>query len=210
MEMDGAVFGYQQSDEITIILRNDQSLESVPWFNNRIQKIVSVSSALVTLHFNKYISSLDPQPNLVGQAIFDARLFSVPSINEAINNLIWRQQDCIRNAISSAAYAELGKKYGKKTAQKMLMGKKAHDKLILLKSECDIDFDRFYPTFYRRGIAAYRTPVITKTKDGEATRNKWILDRQIPLFIDNKNFITNILNSGHDIFRAGNLIPKEI
>src|SRR3954468_4164279 len=40
MEMQGAVIGYQQSDEITFVLRNDQTLDSEPWYQNRLQKIL--------------------------------------------------------------------------------------------------------------------------------------------------------------------------
>ncbi|KKL53739.1 hypothetical protein LCGC14_2272460, partial [marine sediment metagenome] len=42
--IEGCMFGYTQSDEMTFVLRNDQSLESTPWFGNRIQKICSVVS----------------------------------------------------------------------------------------------------------------------------------------------------------------------
>lgn len=36
-------------------------------------------------------------------ALFDARVFTIPENNEVINNLIWRQQDAVRNSISMVA-----------------------------------------------------------------------------------------------------------
>jgi len=71
-EMAGAVFAYQQSDEITFVLRNDQSLDSEPWYDNRVQKIVSIVSSLATLGFNKTINNIDKKLDLTGDAIFDA------------------------------------------------------------------------------------------------------------------------------------------
>ena len=37
-KIQGCVLGYTQSDEISFVIRADQSNETVPWFNNRIQK----------------------------------------------------------------------------------------------------------------------------------------------------------------------------
>ena len=36
-EVDGAVFGYNFSDELILVSRNDQSHETLPWLNNKIQ-----------------------------------------------------------------------------------------------------------------------------------------------------------------------------
>ena len=38
LEIQGCVLAYIQSDEISLVLRNDQSLETEPWFSNKIQK----------------------------------------------------------------------------------------------------------------------------------------------------------------------------
>lgn len=205
MEIEGTVFAYQQSDEITFVLKNDQSLESQPWFGNRVQKMIGVASSIATLAFYKYLSSLEIKPDLVGDPIFDARVFAVPSALETVNCLIWRQQDCIRNAITNAAQAELGKKFGKKTAIKVLDQRKTYERLVILKKECNIDFDTYYPTAFRRGIAAYKIPTIFNTAGEEVSRNKWNLDKEIPIFTQDKNFLLSIINSGHDIFRQKNI-----
>ena len=201
MEMEGAVFGYQQSDEITFILKNDQSFESEPWFGNRIFKIASITSSIATLSFKKHFDALDKKIDLVGDALFDARVFAVPSVSEAANSIQWRQADCLRNAITNAAQAELGKKFGRKTAYKLLEGKNSHQRLTLLKEECNINFDTHYPTAFRRGIAAYKIPIIA----GDVSRNKWILDREAPIFAQNRNFLINIITMGRDLYRVENL-----
>jgi tRNA(His) 5'-end guanylyltransferase len=44
-----------------------------------------------------YFSFNDPK------ALFDARVFTIPERGEVVNNLIWRQQDAVRNSISMVA-----------------------------------------------------------------------------------------------------------
>jgi tRNA(His) 5'-end guanylyltransferase len=210
MEIEGAVFAYHQSDEITFVVRNDQSLESEPWFQNRIQKIASIVASIITLAFTKNLFTMDDAPKISGDATFDARVFAVPSITEAANNLIFRQQDCSKNAITGAAQAELSKIYGKKHALSMLHEKKSAEKIELLRTKCDIDYETFYPNSFRLGTAAYKVPTILRTEDGETTRNKWIIDMNIPNFVSDRNFLLNILHAGHDVFRADrDLIIKE-
>lgn len=196
-QMDGAVFGYQQSDEITFVLKNDQELGTEPWFDNRIQKMASITAATATYIFNETFASMEDPPNLIGQSIFDARVFAVPDYSEAVNNLIFRQQDCMKNALSSAAFSALGKKFGKKAAFKMLHGKNGDQRADLLQKECDIDFEMDYACAFRRGIGCYRAPHVVE----EVTRHKWVLDLDLPKFTDDRGFVMGIITTGSDVFR---------
>lgn len=205
-EMAGAVFGYQQSDEITFILRNDQSLDSEPWYGNRVQKLISISASLATKGLEKALAKQDTKLDLCGDTLFDARVFALPTVGEAVNNLIWRQQDCSRNAISGAAQALLGKKLGKKTALKLLHGKSTKDKIEMLLEECGVDFDQEFPQAFRNGVGAYKVPIVIPSKTGvDSTRKKWVLDWELPNFVHDKDFIYNIIFTGHDVFRATSL-----
>ena len=49
----GCVFGYTQSDEITLILVDYDKLETCAWFDNEVQKICSVTASMATMAFNK-------------------------------------------------------------------------------------------------------------------------------------------------------------
>lgn len=200
-KLDGAIFAYQQSDEINFLLRNDQTVDTEPFFGNRIQKITSIAAATTTLAFNRLKESSGLK--LAGEAIFDARVVGVPTVTESINNLIWRQQDCTRNAITNAALAELGKKYGRKTAAKILHGRNAEERKEILLDDCEIDFDTYYPSKFRYGIAVFKAPKIIETEShGQVTRNKWVIDYNIPKFTEDREFVLDILNSGRDILRA--------
>ena len=91
----GAKFAFVQSDEISILLTDFDALQTDAWFNGNIQKMVSVSASLATAKFN------DLRPNKI--ALFDSRVFTIPSYIEVENYFIWRQQDTTRNSISSVA-----------------------------------------------------------------------------------------------------------
>ena len=72
-EIQGAKLGYTQSDEISILVTDYDTLETDAWFDYRIQKMCSIAASVATLAFNKAISALDDkidaiaakQPNTV-------------------------------------------------------------------------------------------------------------------------------------------------
>lgn len=120
----GCVFGYTQSDEITLILVDYQKLTSDAWFDYEVQKLTSVSASMATMAFNKYFSENVVEYNLTHDplvkrreglldnyisavekgAMFDARCFNIPK--EEVTNLIyWRQLDATRNSIQMVGQA---------------------------------------------------------------------------------------------------------
>ena len=50
----GCVFGYTQSDEITLILIDYQTFETEAFFNYEVQKLCSISASMATMAFNKF------------------------------------------------------------------------------------------------------------------------------------------------------------
>lgn len=205
-DMQGAVFAYTQSDEITFILRNDQSLESTPWFQNRLLKISSITSSLVTLAFNNFLNLKGV--SLAGPALFDCRVFVVPSITEAVNNIIYRQGDCVKNSVSSAAQNLLTQKLGTSIALKSLFKKKTDEKRKLVKEVCNIDFDEYFPSSFRHGVGIYKVPTLIN-KENNIIRNKWFKDWDLPLFIENKPFISNLIINGFDNSKSFELLGGE-
>lgn len=91
-----ASLGYTQSDEITIVIAPKDS----PLFGGRVQKLVSVVASMATAYFNEYMRFYMPTVNNL--AFFDARVFTVPTLQEAINAVYWRAIDAKRNSVSSA------------------------------------------------------------------------------------------------------------
>ena len=50
----GCVLGYTQSDEITLVLIDYQTLQTDAWYDYEVQKMTSVSASMATLAFNRY------------------------------------------------------------------------------------------------------------------------------------------------------------
>ena len=183
MEMEGVVFAYQHSDEIVLMSKNDQNIETSPWYDNKIQKICSTTAAIATQHFNKNISDL----NLSGDALFVSQVFVVPNSAEAINTFVYKQQQNFFTSIQLACYYELFDKYDKNTIREMLSNLSIDEKIYLLKQEVGVDFNN-YPLSFRRGTAFYKLP---KMIDG-VVKNKWVMNDELPIFSKDQMFLSQL------------------
>jgi tRNA(His) 5'-end guanylyltransferase len=92
----GAVLGYTQSDEITLVLCKEASEQQL-FFNGKVQKLCSVLASYATYTFNSIFKNEEKM------ALFDCRVFAVPNLSEATNCLLWREIDARRNSIQMAA-----------------------------------------------------------------------------------------------------------
>lgn len=200
-DIQGAIFGFTGFDEVTIVLRNDQSLDTEPWLNNRIQKISSIVASSFTIAFYKHCLIAEKEAELEGDPIFDARIFSVPSLSEVANNLIWRQNEIYKKAIVSTSHFELAKKLGNKRSYPLLEGKSLEERKDLLLKFCGINFEDFYPASFYHGVAVYRVPILFNESEEIVTKNKWKQNWQLPAFQFEKSFIQNIIVNGKDIIR---------
>lgn len=196
-EIEGALFTYQHNDEIVIVARNDQSPDTSPWYDNRLQKICSITSSIATSHFNNCANTVDLK--LMNDPIFTSQVFVVPNIMEATNTMIFKQQQNFHTSIQFACFYELLKKYDKNNIKEMLNGLSVDEKIDLLNQECDVDFND-YPTVFRRGAACYKVP---KVIDDGTMKNKWNINLELPIFTKDQSFLSNIFKNGADIFRNG-------
>lgn len=96
--IDGAVLGFTQSDEISIIISDLSGSHTQQWFGGQIQKIVSISAAFATAKFNQ----LRPESS-EKLAFFDARAHPLNGVEEVLEYLQWRQTDTIKNSVSMLA-----------------------------------------------------------------------------------------------------------
>lgn len=98
-EIQGAQLGYVQSDEISILVHNYKRFATCAWFDNQVQKMVSVAAGTASAYFTAESHRIFGKTK---QAVFDARAFILPEA-EVCNYFIWRQQDTIRNSIQMLA-----------------------------------------------------------------------------------------------------------
>lgn len=199
----GCVFGYTQSDEITLILTDYQKLTSEAWFNYEVQKMASISASMATVAFNKYFSeniikynsTYDPlveeNKRLIERyvnaaekgAIFDARCFNIPK--EEVTNLIyWRQLDATRNSIQMVGQAHF--------SHAELKDKTCSDIQDMLMTQYGINWNVFTIPC-KRGTACIKVEEKETIKEpnvyfgeqiGERiiVRRKWKIDYEIPIF----------------------------
>ena len=239
----GCVLGYTQSDEITLVIL-DQNTQADPWFGFCQNKIESITASMATMLFNqafyeayqdyykrltfaaKYYEALyenDAYDRATKQclsnnienindkigcfgcleqyyepklhtAMFDCRAFNIPK-EEICNNLIWRQQDATRNSIQQVAHT-----YFSHGELNNLSCDELQEKLF---QEKGINWNN-YPTRLKRGSCCVRKDVFFSADEikkknplyngeGFTTRKKWVIDTEIPIFTQNREYIEDVL-----------------
>lgn len=184
----GCEIGYVQSDEISLLLRNDQDLNTEPWFDNKLQKIVSVSAAMATKYFiwfyffHKDASFGNSVVKITDLPAFDCRAWILPT-DEVCNYFIWRQQDASRNSVQMLARSLYShKECNNKNCSEL-------QELIFKKGQNwnDLTVQK------RRGTCVIKKPVEIKNDKGTFVRNKWVVDLDIPIFTQNRDYINKRL-----------------
>ena len=206
----GAKFGYVQSDEISILITDYDDISTHAWFDGNLQKMASIAASLATAKFNqlRMARSTWEGNDIEGMldhddiqnfklAMFDARVFQIPYQEEVFNYFIWRQQDATRNSISSVAQAHFSSKelHGKKTGE-------MQDMLMLQKG---INWNDFTPREKRgslirkvekKFIKSDSIEDVAKTPNNERiddkhiyTRSKWEADPETPIFSQDKAYL---------------------
>lgn len=171
----GCVLGYTQSDEISLLLRDWDTLETQPWFDGTIQKIVAVSASIATGAFNFTYSKHEIPLDLSDIAHFDSRVSNYP-IEEVVNYFIWRQQDASRNSVQM-----FGHYYFSQKEMHGLNNSEVQDKLMLEKGVNWNDV----ATWMKRGSCIVRTTV--------NDRSTIVADDEIPIFTQDREYISRLL-----------------
>lgn len=144
VEETGAIVGYTQSDEITLVLYQ-RDHKSQLYFDGRVQKLQSALAALATAAFNQKLPATIPE-KAGALPTFDCRVFSVPNKVEAVNCLLWREQDATKNSVSMAARAYY--------SHQQILGKSGPEMQEMLFQK-GVNWND-YPTFFKRGTYIQR------------------------------------------------------
>ena len=172
-----ARIGYTQSDEITLIYFKTAPHQQT-YFGSRVQKLNSILASMATAKFNHEVSKNIPEKQDVF-AFFDCRVWNVPTLQDAADVMIWRQDDAIKNSISMAAHAVFG--------DKKIFGKNSKEKIEMLAQE-GIDW-MTYPEFFKSGTYSMKkhkiVPMPDDLKDKKGNEGKESFLRG---YIDNFHF----------------------
>ena len=201
----GCKIGYTQSDEITLLLVDYDTITTDAWFDYSVQKMCSIAASMATLAFNKSlaksvdkffienIKDIDEKNEDVAYfktlmeavetgAMFDARCFNIPE-DEVVNCFIWRQQDATRNAIQMLGQSNF--------PHKALQGKSCNQIQDMLMVTKGINFNDM-PVEFKRGVCCIKVteqdPDVD-IKDGYAPVTYWKLDKDIPIFTQDRSYI---------------------
>ena len=177
-KIQGALFAYVQSDEISILLSD----KGDTFFGGRLNKMQSIIASMAASKFNQLmmlynlkngIEPNDPMKivestNLVD---FDCKVWNVPTFNDAIAWFIYRQIDCIRNSKQQAAQTYL--------SFEQLLNQDTDKQITLLKVNKGIDWEteyddgKKYGRFIYKEIAPVRVYVEKLDKEIKCNRSFW-------------------------------------
>lgn len=207
----GCVFGYTQSDEITLILVDYKKLNSSAWFDYEVQKMCSISASMATMAFNKFfannvkvfemtntrvlkymddekknktISLIDIYYKAIEKgAMFDARVFNIPK--EEVTNLVyWRQLDAARNSIQMVGQANF--------SHKELQDKSCNMIQDMLHEQKGINWND-YPTVCKRGTACIKVEIESERINATG----WIIDKEMPILKgEGREYLDKLINIG--------------
>ena len=218
----GAKFGYVQSDEISILITDYDDITTHAWFDGNLQKMASIAASLATAKFNQLRmarfakNNIDPMASLASSmmdqtmspgeienfklAMFDARVFQIPYQEEVVNYFVWRQQDATRNSISSAVQSLYSHKEldGKKTdeMQEMIFQKGINWNNYSPREKRGALIRKVEKKFVRKEVTENVSEKTVVIPDSAIyTRTKWEADPETPIFSQNKEYLNSLFPS---------------
>lgn len=183
------VFGYTQSDEITLVLVDYKTYDTSAWFDNRVEKFCSVSASMASRFFNKFFIDIvgsKMSENKCGidyslyckrffTADFDCRAFNVPK-EDVSNCILWRQKDAERNSIQMLAQSLY--------RHKELQGINVKDLQNKMFEEKGVNWNDL-PAYKRRGTACIKVEDLG-----------WVLDFEMPIITQDREYIEKLIYVG--------------
>ena len=185
----GARLAYVQSDEISVLLYEQDAVHSDGWFGYDRDKVVSTSAAVATAASLVHFVANFPKTAVLAESAptFDARAANYPP-HEVANYLIWRQQDATRNSVAGLAQSHF--------SAKRLHGLRSAEMQDLLHAEKGVNWNDC-PTTQKRGACVVREIYAVRagevinghvvTEDHE--RSRWVVDEQIPIFTQDRDYV---------------------
>lgn len=214
VEKFGATVGYVQSDEITLIFppvfsEKDEKITNNQIFGGRTQKMASLIASFASIRFNYWLETQykfnvyskiefkgdndrTEYNNMIksklGTAFFDARVFGVPTKEDAFLAVMWRFRDAVKNSKSMFAQAYC--------SHKSLLNKTGDEQIAFCLSETgnnwhDVE-DRFrFGIFYKKEKYMKYADVDGESKMVERTKTVPIFKTSFYFNDDNISFVVN-------------------
>lgn len=204
----GCVFGYTQSDEITLVLNDYKTLETSAWFDYEVQKICSITASMATAYFNgnfmdevnnfyesmeedefnDFVEKYRISDHSKTMSIYDAycRAISKMAMFDArcFNIPESEVTNCIiwrQQDCSRNSIEMVGRTY---FSDKELFKKNCSNIQDMLMEKHNVNWNDF-PTRYKRGCACYKM----NRSENEAERGKWVVDYDMPIITQDREYV---------------------
>ncbi|NEO86577.1 MAG: guanylyltransferase [Spirulina sp. SIO3F2] len=183
------VYGYTQSDEISLLLHRDEAT-----FGRKLRKLNSILAAEASAKLSLLLGSL---------AAFDCRISQLPSIERVVDYFRWRNEDAHRNALNAHCYwllRKTGATAGAATAKldRLSVG----DKNELLYQQAQLNFNDL-PNWQKRGVSLYwetyqKAATDPRTQEPvSATRRRLKVDLELPMKDEYSEFVRALVMRSH-------------
>jgi tRNA(His) guanylyltransferase len=180
------IYGYSQSDEISLLLAHDEDT-----FSRKERKLNSILAGEASAKLSLLLGDI---------ACFDCRISQLPNIAEVVNYFRWRNEDAHRNALNAHCYWSLrGDGKTARQATSMMSGLSVAEKNELL-FQHGINFNDL-PKWQKRGTGLYWEEY---DKDGfnpqtgqsvKTIRRRIKRDLELPMKEEYSQFIQTFLSS---------------
>ncbi|WP_245602663.1 tRNA(His) guanylyltransferase Thg1 family protein [Gloeothece verrucosa] len=183
------VYGYTQSDEISLLLHRDETT-----FGRKLRKLNSVLAGEASAKLSLLLGTL---------AAFDCRISQLPTLNLVVDYFRWRSEDAHRNALNSHCYWTLRKNgytVGQATSKLEKLSISAKNELLY--QEAGLNFNDL-PNWQKRGLGLYwefyqKEGVNPLTGEKVlVTRKRIFVDMELPMKDDYSDFVRRLILTEH-------------
>jgi tRNA(His) guanylyltransferase len=186
------VYGYTQSDEISLLLHRDENN-----FGRKLRKLGSIFAGEASAKFSVLLGDV---------AAFDCRISQLPTPNLVVDYFRWRNEDAHRNALNAHCYWMLRKagETGRSATEKLDRLSIAEKNELLY--QAGINFNDL-PNWQKRGVGLYWESYQKEAVNlvtGEAvwaTRRRLKTEMELPMKDEYSEFVRSLLEREHsDLF----------
>lgn len=210
----GCVLGYQQSDEITLVLVDYKKIDTCSWFDYNIQKCASIAASMATLAFNQFfnknleeygraniedwdegganreLSAEEQEVIKLVETYYKAACKGAMFDARVFNIPKEEVTNCILWRQNDATRNSIEMVGHANFSQSSLHKKSCNQIQDMLMLEKGINWNDF-PVTLKRGSCCIRRPV------DESDRTKWVVDDNIPIFKgEQRSYIDNLVFVG--------------
>ena len=204
----GCVFGYTQSDEITLVLNDYKTFETSAWFDYEVQKLCSITASMATAYFNKnFIDEVDNfYESIEEDEIKDfvekyrisdtSKTMSIyDAYCRAISKTAMFDARCFNIPESEVTNCTIWRQQDCTRNSIEMVGRTYFSDKELFKKNCsniqDMLMEKYnvnwndFPVRYKRGCACYKRSV----GDGDICRDEWYIDYDMPIITQDREYV---------------------